>query len=78
VEYLLERTGKTKMFLALDEALAGEEALLKSFRPSRELKEGWTDWYQSSYEAWRLVEHVMCYWIRPTSRAAHCWSPVLR
>jgi hypothetical protein len=59
VEYLLERTGKTKMFLALDEALAGEEALLIAFPPSRELEEGWKERYKSNYEAWRLVEQVL-------------------
>ena len=59
VEYLLERTGKTKIFLALDETLAAERALLWSFPPSQQVEAGWKRTGRSNYEAWKLVEHAL-------------------
>lgn len=58
VEYLLERTGK-KFFLALDEALAAEEALLESFPPTGKLTKQWGLKARSTYDALQIVRDAV-------------------
>jgi hypothetical protein len=59
VEYLLERTQKTAIFLALDEALAAEEALLDSFQPSPKLEAGWKANARRNYDAMQIVRKAL-------------------